>query len=266
MEAYKQVYKLGLMKTFQYRADFYFGLISLFFPLFIQVFLWKGLYSSAASGILYGYTFPQMMMYACFACLLAKILSPDFAYEVNEDIKNGGLAKYVVRPVNYRLYRFFEFLGEKTSLVICSLLLLLCIYAAGGYVLSRSVNMLRFVVFLPVMCLSLMLNFSIYYAVSGLGFWMRESSGILFIISFVGNIISGGIFPLDIFPEPLRVLFGILPFSYTTYFPVSILCGTAHKTGIIAGVLLQVFWIGVCSGAGRLVWKAGMKNYSAVGG
>jgi ABC-2 type transport system permease protein len=266
MEAYKQVFKLGLMKAFQYRADFYFGLTSVFFPLLIQVFLWKGMYASAAGGTLYGYTFAQMIMYACFACLLAKIISPGFAYEINEDIKNGGLAKYIVRPVNYKLYRFSEFLGEKASLILCSLLLLLIIYTAGGYIAYHSVNMTRFIIFLPVVCLAVVLNFSIFYAVSGIGFWMRESSGVLFIISLVGNIMSGGIFPLDIFPHYLQIFFKILPFSYTNYFSVSILCGTAHTVQILYGIAIQVFWIAACWVIGERIWKAGMKNYSAVGG
>jgi ABC-2 type transport system permease protein len=266
MEAYKQVFRLGLMKAFQYRANFYFGLTSIFFPLFIQIFLWKGMYASAAGGVLYGYTFPQMIMYACFACLLAKIISPAFAYEINEDIKNGGLAKYIVRPVNYKLYRFFEFLGEKTSLILCSIFLLLIIYIAGGYIVYHTINMLRFFIFLPVVCLALVLNFSIFYAVSGLGFWMRESSGVLFIISLIGNIISGGIFPLDIFPHTMQIIFRILPFSYTNYFSVSILCGTAQPVQILNGIALQLAWIAACWGLGELIWKAGMKNYSAVGG
>lgn len=266
MDAYKQVFKLGLMKAFQYRANFYFGLTSIFFPLLIQIFLWKGMYASAPERMLYGYTFPQMIMYACFACLLAKIISPAFAYEINEDIKNGGLAKYIVRPVNYKLYRFFEFLGEKTSLILFSVLILLIIYITGGYFVYRSINMIRFIIFLPVVCLALVLNFSIFYAVSGLGFWMRESSGVLFIITLVGNIISGGIFPLDIFPHFLQTIFKTLPFSYTNYFSVSILCGTARPGQILNGIILQLFWIAACWGVGELIWKAGMKNYSAVGG
>jgi ABC-2 type transport system permease protein len=266
MDAYKQVFKLGLMKAFQYRANFYFGLTSIFFPLLIQIFLWKGMYASAPERMLYGYTFPQMIMYACFACLLAKIISPAFAYEINEDIKNGGLAKYIVRPVNYKLYRFFEFLGEKTSLILFSVLILLIIYITGGYLVYRSINMIRFIIFLPVVCLALVLNFSIFYAVSGLGFWMRESSGVLFIITLVGNIISGGIFPLDIFPHFLQTIFKTLPFSYTNYFSVSILCGTAQPGQILNGIILQLFWIAACWGVGELIWKAGMKNYSAVGG
>jgi ABC-2 type transport system permease protein len=266
MEVYKQVFKLGLIKTFQYRVNFYFGLISVCFPLLIQVFLWKGLYSSAPGGILFGYTFSEMMMYAAFACLLAKIISATFIYEINEDIKNGGLAKYLVRPVNYRLYRFFEYLGEKVCLMLCSILLLLAIYIIGNYAAHKSFTMVHFIIFLPVVSLATLLNFSIFYAVAGIGFWMRESSGMLFIISLTGNIISGGIFPLDIFPGIFRAIFKVLPFQYTNYFSVSVLCGTLSARQILAGIILQLLWTIVCSEIGYKVWKAGLKNYTAVGG
>jgi ABC-2 type transport system permease protein len=266
MKVYKQVFKLGLNKSLQYRANYYLGLVSIIFPLVMQIFLWTGMFAAADGKYVFGYTFQQMLMYAFFACLLAKIISVNYVYEINEDIKNGGLAKYIVRPINYRLYIFFGYLGEKVSMFLCSFVFILLVYVIGNLSADCLISATRFAVFFIILCLSVILNFLIYYAVSGLGFWMRDASGVIFITTLVGNIISGGIFPLDIFPLYIQRLLKILPFAYTNYFSTSILCGTIRGKDIGAGLFMQLLWIVICWKIGEIVWKHGMKIYTAVGG
>jgi ABC-2 type transport system permease protein len=266
MKVYKQVFKLGLNKSLQYRANYYLGLVSIIFPLVMQIFLWKGMFIAADGKCVFGYTFPEMLMYAFFACLLAKMISVNYVYEINEDIKNGGLAKYIVRPINYRLYTFFGYLGEKVSMFLCSFVFILLVYVIGNLYSNGFVSVVRFAVFFVILCLSIILNFLIYYAVSGLGFWMRDASGVIFITTLVGNIISGGIFPLDIFPLYVQKMLKLLPFAYTNYFSTSILCGTIRGKEIERGFFMQLLWIVICWKIGEIVWKHGMKIYTAVGG
>lgn len=46
----------------------------------------------------------------------------------------------------------------------------------------------------------MILNCVVFYMISGLGFWMEDESGVIFITNLVENIINGGKNPLDIFP------------------------------------------------------------------
>jgi ABC-2 type transport system permease protein len=265
MKVYKQVFKLGLSKSLQYRANYHLGLVSIIFPLIMQIFLWKGMFAAANGKLVFGYTFPEMLMYAFFACLLAKILSVNYVYEINEDIKNGGLAKYIVRPINYRLYTFFGYLGEKVSIFLYSFVFILLVYVIGNIYSNGFISVVRFAIFILILCLSIILNFLIYYMVSGLGFWMKDASGVIFITNLVGNIISGGIFPLDIFPLYIQKLLKLLPFAYTNYFSTSILCGTITGKDIVIGLFMQLLWIVICQKIGKIIWKQGMKIYTAVG-
>lgn len=116
MGMYKQVYYLGFKKSFQYRINFYLGLVSTIFPLAIQYFLWKGMYASSNHTNLFGYEFYQMLEYALFACLVSKLIQASFVYEISLDIKEGGIAKYLVKPISYFRYQFFCFAGEKQQL------------------------------------------------------------------------------------------------------------------------------------------------------
>lgn len=266
MRVYRQVFRFGMAKALQYRGNYYLGLLSVIFPLGMQYFLWKGIFASAGGGFVFGYTFPSMLMYSFFACLMSKILSVEFVYEINTDIKNGGLTRYLVRPVNHELYSLFGYLGEKVSTMGCSFGILLAVYLAGNLYERRSVPLGELLCFFAVVALSVLLNFLIYYAAGGMAFWMRDASGAIFIVTLVGNIVSGGIFPLDIFPAGVQHFLKILPFSYTNYFPVSILCGSADFGEIQAGILTQLVWNVLCWAVGRAVWRAGLKVYTAVGG
>lgn len=266
MRVYRQVFRFGLAKAFQYKGDFYFGLVGVVFPLAMQYFLWKGIFSAADGAEVFGYSFSSMLLYSFFACLLSKILSVDFVYEINEDIKNGGLAKYLVRPVNYELYALFGYFGEKSTVTLCSLGLILAAYIAGNMYAGQGVPIGNLLCFFAVLPLSVLLNFLIYFMASGAAFWLRDASGAIFITTLVGNILSGGIFPLDIFPGGVQIFLKALPFSYTNYFPVSVLCGSAGRGEILAGVLAQIVWIAVCWALGRTVWRAGLNIYTAVGG
>ena len=109
------------------------------------------------------------------------------------------------------------------------------------------------------------------YSKKGIGvrrmaFWMIDAQGAIFIVTLVGTIVSGGIFPLDIFSSRIQFLLHLLPFPYTSYFPVSVLCGTIGKTEIMEGFLLQAAWIVLCSIISKILWNVGTKRYVAIGG
>ena len=266
MKTYYYTFRLGFSKAFQYKINFYMGLVSIIFPLTIQIFLWKGMFASTLENTIFGYTFFEMITYAVLACLIAKVNSVNFVYEINEDIKNGGLVKYIIRPVNYRVFHFFSYLGEKVSMIICSAILIIGTYIVGNYLAHGFWNIGKLICFLPALAFGMILNFLVFYMVSGLGFWMQDASGVIFITTLVGNIISGGIFPLDIFPQGMQYVLKILPFSYTTYFPISILCDTINMKQIAVNCLMQLIWIFICLGVSEIIWQYGLKRYTAVGG
>ncbi len=79
-------------------------------------------------------------------------------------------------------------------------------------------------------------------------------------------ILSGAIFPLDIFGGDMLRFFDVLPFKYTTYFPTNILTGRLDGNLIIFGIIIQFIWIIILLIMSNFLWKLGMKKYVAVGG
>jgi ABC-2 type transport system permease protein len=95
---------------------------------------------------------------------------------------------------------------------------------------------------------------------------MTDAWGLFVIFGLVANVLSGGIFPLDIFGSTLKTIFGFLPFQYTIYFSVNILAGREGGSKIAFGLAIQLVWIVMMFAVTNIIWKIGMKKYVAVGG
>jgi ABC-2 type transport system permease protein len=266
MDIYKHVFSLGLKKAFSYRMNFFLGLIGFVFPLTIQYFLWTGIFRDSRNKIVFGYTLHQMLAYSIFACLTARIISGNFVFEINSDIKDGGLAKYLVRPINYFLYNLFNYLGEKIGTIIISSIMVLIICIIFYIISIGIISIPHIVLYFITLVLAMILNFCIYYCISELAFWMRDASGAIFITTLVGTIVSGGIFPLDIFGHTLRSILTFLPFSYTSYFSVSVLCNSIQYPEIFKGIFIQILWICIFLIITPKLWNKGVKKYVSVGG
>ena len=263
---YKQVFKLGFRKTYEYRANFYMGFISVVFPLTIQYFMWAGLFRASEDGTVFQYLFVQMLEYALFASLVTKIISSSFVYEISSDIMQGDLAKYLVKPISYFRYHLMNYMGEKSATVLSSLIIIVAFWIGFMVWRGSTFDIVQLFLFFFSLILGMLLNFIIFYGVCSMGFWMVNASGAIFIITLVGTIVSGGIFPLDIFSKGIQFMLHLLPFPYTSYFPISILCGTVSGHEISEGLCIQIIWIGLTFVIAKIVWKIGLKRYAAVGG
>lgn len=263
---YRQVFKLGFKKSYEYRMNFYIGLLSTVFPLTIQYFLWSGLFQNSKTGVVFGYTFIQMLSYSVFAVLTTKMISSSFIYEICSDIKDGGLAKYIVRPLSYFKYNFMGYLGEKSGIILWASVLIIAFWLSVNFTAGHQLIIGQVILYFIALILGLILNFTVFYGICSIGFWIVDASGAIYITTLVSTIVSGGIFPLDIFSQRIQCFLHLLPFPYTSYFPVSILCGTITTEAMIEGYFLQVAWIIICGTAARILWKVGMKRYTAVGG
>jgi ABC-2 type transport system permease protein len=263
---YLKSFSLGFQSSLEYRANFIISFLSTLFPITIQYFLWTALYNNSPNGKVYGYNYSQIIAYTIFAAIVSKFVSGGFEWEVNEDIKNGGLNKFLIKPIDYYKYRIACFLGQKVSQFFIMAIILILTIAILNITLGYSVNLARIFIFFIVIIISIQLSFIFVYCTSMAAFWLSEAGGIFVIGSLLLNIISGGVVPLEVFGNTINHIFNFLPFKYIIYFPINILNGVIVGRQIIYGVLLQIFWIIVCKKFADMLWKQGLKRHNAVGG
>lgn len=266
MEMYTKSFKIGLQNSLEYRFDFLLGLVSTVVPTITQLFIWNALFESSKSGIVYGYTYSSMIMYTVLAGIVSKLVEAGCEWDIANDIRDGGLNKYIVKPIGYFKYRICCFLGQKSvQFAICGILFAI-ILATAQMKAFFYVAPERIFCFIPAILLGIAINMFLGFMVSLVAFWITEAWAAFLILNLVINIASGGVFPLDIFGEQVLTVLRFLPFQYTVYFPINILNGSVAIQDILPNLLIQLVWVGILSLLLNLLWNIGLKKYEAVGG
>lgn len=263
---YLKSYALGVQSAMEYRTDFWLSLVSGVFPLMIQLFIWNAMYAASPGSEVYGYTHEQMIAYTIMAIVVGRLISTGFEYEIAGDIKNGGLNKFIVQPISYFWYRMMCFYGTKSIQLVAFSLILLVLLLSFSWQSSLSLSGDRIVWFALSLLFALLLNGMIFYLLSLLAFWMTEVWAVFIGFNLLTNIMSGGVFPLDIFGPAVNQVLQWLPFPYTIYFPVNIWNGKISEADIGMGLAIQAAWILATALIAGGCWRIGIKKYVAVGG
>jgi len=263
---YRVTFSLGVQNSLEYRTNFFLNLFGAVFPILIQYFYWKAVFTSSGQQVVFGFTYNQMIAYSILAVLMSKLIGTTFQYEIARDIKDGGLNKYIVKPIGYFSYRVCSFLGEKSVQMSIVLALSVIVVLLLNVWLDFPVSLSHILLFLCVVPGALMLNFFIYYSLSAVAFWFTEAHGAFRTFVLLANIASGGLFPLDIYGPVTKAILLALPFNYVIYFPIRLLCGTLSGPEIVNGAFMQLVWIGVFAALSAWLWKQGLLKYTAVGG
>lgn len=82
----------------------------------------------------------------------------------------------------------------------------------------------------------------------------------------VASLVLGGIaMPLTFYPDLLAKISYALPISYFIYFPVVALQGKLSWVEMVRVIMIQLVWVGLLYGIFRVMWKHGIKKFTAIG-
>jgi ABC-2 type transport system permease protein len=265
MKKYWHVINIGIQNNLTYRFNFLaravFGLI----PLIAILSVWRKIYEG--KPYVGSYTLPQMISYYLLVTIVDALTAVnEDDWQIAADIKDGNISQFLLKPVDYLVYRFCLFLsGRVTYLAVTAVPLALFILCLKKYFVVPP-DWAAFGCFLLSTALTAMLQFFTSYAMAMLAFWVLEVSTFIFILYAFEYIASGHLFPLDILPAGLQRVMYFTPFPYQLYFPVSVYMGKSVGRDLAHGLLVQGLWVLVAYGAARFAWARGIRKYSAVGG
>lgn len=99
------------------------------------------------------------------------------------------------------------------------------------------------------------------------GFWLEDITTLNLIVNGgIWALLGGMIIPVATFPERFRTIAGYLPYRYMLSFPIEMLSGQLSKAEILHGFVIATTWIAFFSIILRILWKKGLKKYTAYGG
>lgn len=262
---YVKIFSLHFQDVFNNRGrSFVWFLVSLLNPLFFLIF-WNGVIQER--GVIQKtWTMNAMTSYYLLLTIASSFLIVHIEEDVAwRDIKEGILAKYLVRPFSYLLIKFMEempwriiqgFFGVVVFLLFTIFLnvSLPLVHDPLGIMFSILITILAFVIsFLFKMSLGLT------------AFWTTDFWGTLS-LEEIGMLIIGGIaMPLTLYPTLLQHIARILPLAYIVYFPVVAIEGILSLSELEGVVFVQLVWIVLLYWIYRFLWDRGIKKFTAIG-
>ncbi|MBS0662795.1 MAG: ABC-2 family transporter protein [Verrucomicrobia bacterium] len=266
MRKYAHSFLVGLQSNLVYRWNFAVrGFFSLF-HLAVVFILWGAAYSGTKA--IGGFSFGQTLTYFLVMLVMQFFVGAfNEDYQISEEIRNGLINQFLLKPINYFLYRFSIFVAAR---LVTGLLILLPLLVAVPLLhdyLTLPSDLWRLPLGLVAMVQSALIQFSIAYCFGMLTFWFLEIQGFVILSMAVESILGGQMFPLDLLPGGIYRAAQFLPFYYQTYFPVAIFTGRLNDPGAVAqGLAIQFGWVVILLSVNQLLWTRGLRRHTAVGG
>ncbi|MBC7327254.1 ABC-2 family transporter protein [bacterium] len=264
MGKYRKIIYNVIQETSAYRLNHLISFLCVAIPLLAIIFLWRTVYQSIPS--IKGYNEAMMITYYILSTWLGDLTGVVLWWEITSDIRDGNLSNYLLRPLSYQLYFFSTRLGANIpySLIGAGITIIFIIFLAPDFYIPS--NPLTIPLFLISLLLAMLLALQFTYLFSLSAFWLEESSSVNLFVDIFIPLMAGNLLPLDLFPTFISRLFKALPFNYLLYFPIDIYLERLPFSSIFRGFLVEMVWIAFLQLLIAVVWRRGIRRYTAVGG
>jgi len=263
LKKYLHVIGIGIQNNLTYRFNYLTRTLFSFIPLFAMIALWQKIGGAEHSG----WTLAETVFYYLLVAVVDVFTAVnEDDWQIAADIREGNISQFLLKPIDYLWYRLCLFFSGRIAFVMMAFIpLAVFIFCFRSYFLLPA-STAAMIVFPFSLLLTALLQFFISYAMAMLAFWLLEISTLIFILFAFEYIASGHMFPLDVLPPVLQHVLACTPFPSMLYVPISIYLGKISGSGVALGLLTQLFWVVVMYGVARLMWRRGIRKYSAYGG
>ena len=264
LEKYCAVIKMTWIQTLEYRANLYVGLFSIISGIFIEYLVWKQIFIANGDNLIRGFTLNELIAFIFLSMIVGQLKSSWVtSIEMIDAIRNGGLNKYLIRPISFYTYHLMMFIGQN-SLFYIAYFILICLFPFifTGLAFTNNTQIFGFV---SALFLSVYLSYNMYYIMVCISFWFHEVRALVVAYNIANIILSGQIIPLRFFPESYIKIISFTPIPYLVDFPVSIATGNISDETLVLKFSIGIFWCGASWVVGSILYYLGIKQYGAYG-
>lgn len=192
--------------------------------------------------------------------------TPSVAFQVAQDIRSGQIVYFILRPMHYLSFRFYECIG---IFLVRFILIGICCLSLGyfltGLIPGDANVWLSGVLFI---IMAILLYTLIAILIGLLSFWLKEIHP-LYYLNFTSMACFGGlIVPLDFYSETMRNISFCTPYPWILWWPAEWITGTeSWKALNLPMVLLGWgFWMLLFTGLILMVYRHCFNSFAMEGG
>jgi ABC-2 type transport system permease protein len=263
MNPYLAILRGSYMVGMIYRFGFVFTILGNVVFMGVSYYLWRSIYAN--SETLHGLTFDETFLYVALGSAVFILLKTYADWYISYEIREGIIAIYLTKPVDFQFYALFTSLGQVlmnlTAITVPTVLLLALVFRVTP---SPGPGLALFPVSL---LLAFIVNFSFDYFVGLLAFYTESTWGLSMTKEILVAVLSGALVPLQFFPDALQKVLLLLPFQAIYYTPLMMV--SKPNVGwekLLPMLAVQFFWALGLFAATRLFYSQAIKVLRVSGG
>ena len=261
LQLYIQQFKTTFATMFQYRASLVIWMIGQVLEPLVYLIVWSTV-SNGNGGSIGSYTTGAFVSYFIILMLVNQFTYTWVMFDYEYRIREGYLSFALLKPVHPIHSDIADNIMSKS--ITLPVLTVIAIILGLAFHARLSVTLWQAFLFIPGLLLAFALRFLLEWTLAQCAFWTTRVSAINQIYFFLLLFLWANR-PADN-STPCRANRGQnLPFYWTIGFPTELLLGKITFIGILIGLGAQIVWLIIAVFLMRLVWRLGVKAYSAVG-
>jgi len=242
----------------EYRAELYLWALSGIMP-----FILMGLWAKAAGETPMGMPPVDFVRYFLAVFVVRQMTMVWVVWDFEYDVVNGQLSPRLLHPLNPVWRYVASHVGERFSRIpfVTALMgIFFLLYPKAWWVPAPGTLALAIL----AMLVAFIMRFVMQYAFAMLAFWTERANAIEDLWFTLYLFLSGYIAPLEMFPPAVREATLYTPFPYLVYVPAKLLAGQPVPA-LTTGFLVTLAWGLVFLALQQVLWRTGLRRYSAMG-
>jgi ABC-2 type transport system permease protein len=262
IEYYGAQFRNTIALQLQYRVSLVIWLLGSVLQPVIYLVVWTTV-AASGGGTVGEFTAGDFAAYFIVLMLVDHLTFSWIFYEFEYRVRQGNLSPLLLRPIHPIHKDIAENLTYK--LLTSAIMLPTAGALALAFRPTFATEPWMLAALIPALLLGFGVRFLIEWTLALAAFWTTRVAA-LNELYFVGMLfLSGQVAPLALLPAPVRLVADLLPFRWMVAFPVELAIGRLTPAEALRGLGTQFVWLLLSLVLVALVWRAGVRRYSAVG-
>lgn len=257
-----RIFSTSFQERFAYKIGFFLWRFRQLIATIMSLTVWTVLFNSETS--LFNYSESEMITYIFLVSVLQSILLTSALHNLAGDVYSGKISTLLLKPINLFSYLSIYEASDKVLNLAFIFIEAIILYLIFQPVLMAP-SLLELLLFFLWLVAGTAIHFFITLLFGAIGFWSPDVWGPKFIFLMIVDFTAGKLLPLDILPSFFQTLLYFTPFPYLSYAQTQLFLGRFDSTQILWQSLGLIFWVGALGVISVLVWKKGLKEFTAAG-
>jgi ABC-2 type transport system permease protein len=263
LKIFQRLWQVNWAEQWQYRANLIMYLLYWLVSPIIYLAVWTSIAQS--KGSVNGLTVNDFVTYYMTLLIVDQITSNIVIHTFAYKVQDGSLSGELVRPIHPMLTNALVNNIAFKALTIIGFIpiwtLLFFLYKPD----FSQVTLTGILLALPAMIMGFFVGYLLSAAITALAFWTTRVYSIHEFYYALHLLFAGQFVPLMLMPKLIQVTAQYLPFQLQIYFPIQLILGRLTPAQIVQGYVTGAIWLVIAIFVFNLVWRNGVKRYSAVG-